>query len=48
MQLYLAQCQTEQLRDAVDQLAMEDEAVAYAAVGISKHERVRTLARKHG
>ena len=38
---------TEQFRDAIDQLAMEYEDVAYASVGESKQERVRTaLARK--
>jgi hypothetical protein len=37
---------TEQLRDAIDQLAMEVEDIAYASVGKSKQERVRaTLAR---
>ena len=40
---------TEQLRDAIDQLALEYEEVAYAFVGGSKQERVRTaLARKRG
>ena len=41
----------EQLRDAIDQLelAMEVENVAYASVGESEQERVRTvLARKRG
>ena len=40
---------TEQLRDAIDQLAMQYGDVAYASVGKSKQERVRTaLARKRG
>jgi len=39
----------EQLRDAIDQLAMEYEDVAYASVGESKQERVRAvLTRKRG
>jgi hypothetical protein len=40
---------TEQLRDAIDQLALEYEDVAYAFVRRSKQERVRmALARKRG
>jgi hypothetical protein len=40
---------TEELRDAIDQLAMEVEDIAYASVGESQQERVQAaLARKRG